>query len=414
MLRLSGVIVVFLAVILNLGCLKDSEGVYASNHAYEETSIDVKLSAISSIMEDRSRQNLERLEAFMSNISDPFHDSNGASCRIELQTTILSYLQHYSFERFTFSVIESKSLEADIVETDTLLEIKVREISGDTTTVDPQRVYLSRARIRWKKENSVWKIASGLMFRANEIFSDVNARDENGRTALMLAAGNPDTSPELIGRLIAAGGKVNEVDRNGLSAIFYAARSAVRREVVDLLVMADADVNLRDSDGAAAIFHAAFVNRSTEVLTALLDSGAYVLDSDRYGTSVLMKAAAGNSNPEVHIAIIKAGAEINRADKQGATALIKAAACNFNPEVIKALIRAGADLNRADQQGNTALMKACELNQPEVVSVLLNAGAVTRVRNKSGKTALDFAKRNYLLQNKPVFSILQNKTNPGF
>jgi ankyrin repeat protein len=52
--------------------------------------------------------------------------------------------------------------------------------------------------------------------------ASVNALDQGGQSALMLACQNPKTSPDLVKALIAAGANVNLRSRNGYTALTWA------------------------------------------------------------------------------------------------------------------------------------------------------------------------------------------------
>lgn len=74
--------------------------------------------------------------------------------------------------------------------------------------------------------------------------ADVNARDERGQTALMIAAhrGQPDVVRELLG----AGAALNHAAKYGLTAVMGAVIDG-HAEIVQLLVEAGADLAIRGS-----------------------------------------------------------------------------------------------------------------------------------------------------------------------
>jgi hypothetical protein len=82
--------------------------------------------------------------------------------------------------------------------------------------------------------------------------AEVNARDDGGATALMLAAGRDDSS--FLKPLLDAGADVNLQDTLGRSALMVAAES-FRNEMlkVQILLDAHADLALRDADGRTAL-----------------------------------------------------------------------------------------------------------------------------------------------------------------
>lgn len=82
--------------------------------------------------------------------------------------------------------------------------------------------------------------------------ADVNAKDDGGATALMLAAGRDD--PSFLEPLLQAGADVNAQDSLGRSALMVAAES-FRNEIVKVRILLDAhaDVTLRDGEGRTAL-----------------------------------------------------------------------------------------------------------------------------------------------------------------
>jgi hypothetical protein len=99
----------------------------------------------------------------------------------------------------------------------------------------------------------------------------VNLRDEDGRTALMFAAGYGRL--EIVELLLRAGAKVNAQSKSGATALMEAAREGAT-ETVRALLLAGADVSLRDEDGHSALWHARD-NEHDETASLLLAFGAY-------------------------------------------------------------------------------------------------------------------------------------------
>ena len=81
--------------------------------------------------------------------------------------------------------------------------------------------------------------------------ADVNARDEDGWTALMYAAysnGNPD----VINVLLDAGADIKARDDIGMTPLVYAARSNKNPDVIKVLLEAGADGKTRNDSGETA------------------------------------------------------------------------------------------------------------------------------------------------------------------
>jgi serine/threonine-protein phosphatase 6 regulatory ankyrin repeat subunit B len=118
---------------------------------------------------------------------------------------------------------------------------------------------------------------------------DVNARDEDGGTALMAAAMRG--SPALARDLIARGAELDAMDVTGVTALMIAARFGHAIIVEDLL-RAGARVNLAKParfDGSSAL-HAAVQHDQRDSVEALLDAGADPNARNGAGVTPLMMA----------------------------------------------------------------------------------------------------------------------------
>lgn len=146
---------------------------------------------------------------------------------------------------------------------------------------------------------------------------NANIRDETtGANALECAVRNGNR--EIIQVLLWAKADVNSRDRNGQTPLMMMGDQSTTDLVWDLL-NAGAKVNLHDNDGETALMAAAMVNNA-EVLRTLLDAGAKVNVTMNDGVTALMLAADEGHVNNVR-ALILAGADINARDKSGKTAL---------------------------------------------------------------------------------------------
>jgi Carboxypeptidase regulatory-like domain/Ankyrin repeats (3 copies) len=146
---------------------------------------------------------------------------------------------------------------------------------------------------------------------------NANIRDEaTGANALECAVRNGNR--EIIQVLLWAKADVNSRDSNGQTPLMMIDEQSTTDLVWDLL-SAGAKVNLHDRDGETALMAAAMVN-NTEVLKTLLDAGAKVNVTTNDGVTALMLAADEGHVNNVRLLIL-AGAEINARDKTGKTAL---------------------------------------------------------------------------------------------
>lgn len=256
--------------------------------------------------------------------------------------------------------------------------------------------------------------------------ADINAKNEDGWTALTIAAVTQDV--DVIDILVKAGAKIGAEDFNN-------ATLNENSGVMSVLARAVENMSTKGKPGWAVIMDKAKLNKNPELATALSKAGASVYSQvhARTGTdathlmmiavqneenvkvvnalikagaklnayfgdnnqTILMMAAAFNNDPKVINALVKAGANVNAKDANGLTPLIYSAGRNNSLEVLTALLKAGADVNVQDNDGWTALMDAAGHNDnPKIVSALLKAGAKTYLKNNKYQTALDIAEEH--------------------
>lgn len=245
--------------------------------------------------------------------------------------------------------------------------------------------------------------------------ADVNAKGEEGETALMWAASGGQF--DMVERLIKANAKVRQQDRDGEDVLDYALKSA-SASIIDLLLpyfpksrqekvarqahlqkgggkesklaarLEDAfkrpDTKRRSSDSLIR----ALESGKNEKFLDLLAAGADPNETNKEGTTVLGMVASGSSVYELLEPLLKAGADPNRGELF--RPLNSAAA--FGAKPIQLLLNAGAEVNWADPDGGTPLMSAAAGGDDEdAIRLLLKAGANPNAEDYEGHTAYWFA-----------------------
>ena len=278
-------------------------------------------------------------------------------------------------------------------------------------------------------------VVTGQVAQARAILEsgvDVNAKDQDGVTALMRAAsaGRADMVSLLIARgadvqakttggvtavmmaslggyvpalepLLAAKADPNVKDNQGRTALMAAASSGDRR-AVDALLQAGANVHVADAGGSTALTYAAAEGHAgavdalqrrgakagegemilaagrcnTAIVASFLAAGMSVNATEPGAASPLFVAAGGNCVDTVDLLIAR-GASLSAANADGWTPLIKAAAAGHT-EVVRRLLAKGADMNVADQLGRTAWMYAAMANREEMAELFRQTRAVQR------------------------------------
>src|SRR5215471_3944124 len=161
--------------------------------------------------------------------------------------------------------------------------------------------------------------------------------------------------------------------------------------IVVLLLERGANVKAVNRDGGTALHYAARGGRSFEVVATLVSRGAPVNAQDQTGWTALMM---GLENREITELLLTHGADVKLRTKGGETALQYAAGQN-RVWLVKPLIDRGADVNSGNNAGQTPLMWATgavdSLDKSEMAQVLIDNGADVNLADHDGKTALMFA-----------------------
>ncbi len=182
-------------------------------------------------------------------------------------------------------------------------------------------------------------------------------------------------------RLIAAGAKVSEANRYGVTPLAQACQNG-SVELVKLLLEAGADVKATQGGGETALMIASRTGR-VECVKALLEKGADANASERHGQTALMWAAAQGNHEVVDLLLAK-GADFRTSLKSGFNALLFAVREGRNAAV-RSLLKAGAPVNEVARveksrgtsmrNGTSPLMLAVENGHFELALELVAAGA---------------------------------------
>jgi serine/threonine protein kinase len=227
--------------------------------------------------------------------------------------------------------------------------------------------------------------------------ADINAKNKNGSTALLLAVKNQNY--EIVELLIAKGADINARDNDNKRPLMEVDNLAIAK----LLVSKGADINTRDNYGNTPLMtvdnseilkllinHGADVNfknkegrtplmsvNISKIAELLIEHGADVNAKDNYGNTPLITA----KDPGIVKLLIDNGADVNARNNSSRNSLMN----KNDPKTVKLLIDKGVDVNIVDDDGDTALLEA---TKPEIVKLLIDSGAEVNVKNNDGDTPL--------------------------
>lgn len=223
---------------------------------------------------------------------------------------------------------------------------------------------------------------------------DPNARDDEGRTALIQLAryGHAD----MMQALLEHGANVRMKDQYGESALEYVmgysskARDSKKARLLQLALAESVFSPVYTGNIDADLLEAA--ERDKIKVEELLQKGADANISYLGGKTALMVAAYYGNSDIVRI-LLDNRAEIEKKDQEGKTALLIAVQRGF-ADIVQILVDRGANISGKDQQHRSALWIAVEEENFDVVRILLNNGADVNATNLLDKeTALHAAVR---------------------
>lgn len=202
----------------------------------------------------------------------------------------------------------------------------------------------------------------------------------------------------------------DETDSFGRTLLMKAAKAGNDWQVSSLLA-SGANVNLQDKDGWTALMYAARYQESLTCVDLLLQAKADVKIKNNYGSSALMIASCYNDNPQI---IKKLLSYYQVSDKEVLKSLVLLLSESQTSEYtsiakLNAFLDYSVPLNTF-YEGKTPLMYACEFgNSTKIIKVLIDNNAITSIRSTEGKTAYDYASENKSLTHDSDYWLLNKK-----
>ncbi|TGJ98902.1 ankyrin repeat domain-containing protein [Leptospira langatensis] len=249
----------------------------------------------------------------------------------------------------------------------------------------------------------------------------IDAKDDDGRTALMLAEGE-----DVVEFLIKHGANINAQDADGNSVLFYRLIPILKVKIPDMDDLAEAkrliesgalvEYMARKGEDAhpVSLLNMAIRHQSLSLVKFLVENGANP-NHDPGGIEEypLFLAVGGASSPPslpitefllangskaVFTSRLKDVATPVGIKQVGARNALHFATetAQMDLKILDVLVKAGTNINHRDAEGRTPLMEAAQRKNTSVALKLLQLGADTSLTDNQGKTALDLAKEFHL------------------
>ena len=251
--------------------------------------------------------------------------------------------------------------------------------------------------------------------------SDINLRDNNGKTALSIAA--EKGYPDMVKYLIEKGADVSTQNKYGTTPLHYAsyynyigivrlllesdarlnlhsdftataisfAATRGNTEIVKMLVEKGADVNIPDNQNKSPLYYAAGEGH-LEAVKLLLDAGADKNIITQNGENILHSACIG-SNKDIVALFMDMKRSFGEVNKYGKTPLFYAAV-NGNSEIVNMIMeKIHTDLKMITNDGNTYLHAAAEGNLKDFALKCIEHGVDINAANAFGLTPLDISEK---------------------
>ena len=201
----------------------------------------------------------------------------------------------------------------------------------------------------------------------------VDAGAEVGPGGLLFyTAEAAEANSEMVQVLIEAGAEIDAKDNAGRTALLVAA-SRGNEAMMQALIAAGADFHA-EYEGMVELLDRAIHREEIEIVRALLNTGVDANARDDSGNPLLYRAIL-EDNPEIMRVLLDAGADANATDDRGSP-LLHWAILSDVPEIVRVLVDAGADVNATDYRGITPLEKADRgKGNSQIVQILAEAGA---------------------------------------
>jgi len=203
--------------------------------------------------------------------------------------------------------------------------------------------------------------------------SSAEANDSPSLAASLRQAAAADDAAT-VHSLLLQGADIEARDADGRSALLLATRAGAI-DAARVLIEAGADVNAKDRIDDSPYLYAG-AEGPLEILRMTLGNGADLASVNRYGGTALIPAAH-HGHPEIVRELLGTAIDIDHVNKLGWTALLETVILGdggpVHTEILRLLLDAGADPAIADADGVTPLAHAEQRGYAAMIDLLCRA-----------------------------------------
>ncbi|MCP4132911.1 MAG: hypothetical protein GY754_18245 [bacterium] len=232
----------------------------------------------------------------------------------------------------------------------------------------------------YKRRENISRIQSIIQKSTN-----INIRDEAGRTALMYAAFSYSASG--VALALKKNANVTAKDNTGMTSLMYAAQHNSNTGVPELLIQHGADINQKSKNGKSVLYYST-LNKNRDFYRFLLEKGAR---NDMECATIM----GDEANVRIFLKEVKQKIrekKINYADyKSRLGRMLITAAKSGMVNLVDLYFREGADVSYRNNEKNTPIHMACLSGSIESVKALILKGARLNETNDYSVTPLMYA-----------------------
>ncbi|WP_435923510.1 ankyrin repeat domain-containing protein [Paenibacillus sp. DYY-L-2] len=181
---------------------------------------------------------------------------------------------------------------------------------------------------------------------------------------------------EAAAKHLADGADIDATDERGRTAAMIAVHTD-QLEMFEFLIGQGANINIRDNRQDNPLLYAGAEGK-LDFVKAAVEAGADTTVTNRFGGTALIPAADRGHVEIVRELLATSDVDVNHVNDLGWTALLEAVILGDggkrHQEIVELLIENGADVNLADGEGVTPLQHAKSRGYQEMIDALTKAG----------------------------------------